>query len=182
VRNTGTVVIGRQQGRAFGDIQKAFGGQVKEFMGGGALIIEGGSKVSSDDLFHRQAFVRLDAHKHVVPGEKGLDAEQFRWTVHTLVGIHGGQSCLLISPPKDGRQLQQDLLGAGFRDVVMFDGGKGFYFTDGQTSQGASANNSLGLCVQTRHREPQAACPSGMIARQLGDFPWCRHSPDWIRR
>jgi hypothetical protein len=152
VRKDGSVAIGRQQGRTAADIQRAFGPDVTDFMGGGAVLIEHGQKVSSDDLFKNQAFVNIDpATRRAVPSGRGLDAEQFRSGAnHTLVGMKNGQATLIISPPRNGRQLQNDLFAAGFSDVVMFDGGNGFFFTDGKTTLGRSTNNSLGLCVQTR--------------------------------
>jgi len=148
---TGRSLSARQQGRGADDIQRAFGPGVTDFMGGGAVLIEGKEPVSSDDLFKKQAFVNIDpTTKRAVPSGTGLDAEQFRTAYHTLVGMKNGQPTLIISPPKNGRQLQNDLLRAGFSDVVMFDGGNGFFFTDGNTQMGRSLNNSLGLCVQTR--------------------------------
>jgi hypothetical protein len=84
VLRDGTITIDRQEGVEAGSpqnqvglglksrINEVFGERgnpVSDFMGGGALLIENGMKVSSDDLYNRQVFDN---------GGQGLFAEQFR--------------------------------------------------------------------------------------------------------
>jgi hypothetical protein len=164
VLRDGTIVIGRQNGRSLAQIQSAFGRpgkQVWDFMGGGAMLLEGGREVSTADLFEQQGFAdqdkgrvlyRKDARGNLIP-RIGFEAGQLASARHTLVGVQGGQPYLIVSPNRDGRQLQRDLKAGGFSDAVKFDGGRGFYFTDGQTEirgrGDGTGGNSLGLCVQT---------------------------------
>jgi hypothetical protein len=159
VLKDGSVVIGRQRkigsgippARVGGEIRRAieeeFGeanNPVFDFMGGGALLIENGKRLSreelSEDLFTNQGFDN---------GGRGLAAEQFRKSDHTLVAIREGQAFLIIARSKDGKTLWEDLKQAGFTSVVMFDGGGGFYWNDGKNS-GPNGENVLGFCIKMR--------------------------------
>jgi len=157
VLRDGKVVIGRQNGRSFQQINRSFGGHVWDFMGGGAMLLENNRLVDTTDLFEQQGFVdqqsgRVLYNKDGTP-RTGFAAGQFVNAQHTLVGIKTGQAYLIVSPNRDGRQIQRELKQDGFSHAVMFDGGRGFYFTDGKTEimgrKGVKDwGNSLGLCVQ----------------------------------
>lgn len=145
VLQDGTIVVGRADGRSAEDIQRAFGAEgnpVKDFMGGGALLIEGGLAVSDQDLRTRQRFDQ---------GGGGIQAQQMRQTAHVLVGIRDGQAFAIVAHEKSGAQIQKDLLAFGFDAVVKYDGGSGAYVRDGT---GGSAEyrgkNSTGLGIRTR--------------------------------
>ncbi|MGQ0571826.1 MAG: peptidoglycan-binding domain-containing protein [Armatimonadota bacterium] len=101
------------------------GTRIHEFMGGGALIVEGAAPVSSDDLAGRQRF------------RGGAAAPQFEATArHTIFGVHAdGKAYLIIDVGRKSLPvMQQDLVAAGFRDVVMFDGGNGFGYEDAEVT------------------------------------------------
>jgi hypothetical protein len=166
VYDNGSVAVGRQNGRTLEQITQAFG-KVYYFMGGGALLIEKGQAVSSTDLFEQQGFAdqRGTSGKPKEPPRVvydkggrpmiGLNAGQFSVAQHTLVGMKDGKAFVIISPKRNGSQLQADLVKAQFQDVVKLDGGYGFYFTDGVTEikgreDGKEWGNSLGLCIWTR--------------------------------
>lgn len=151
----GTITIDRQQDvepnvpqnqlskELVSSINEVFGERgnpVSDFMGGGALLIENGAKVSSADLYRRQSFDN---------GGAGLAAEQFRQADHTVIGILAGQAFLIIARNVDGARLQQDLFSAGFSSAVMFDGGGGFYWRD-TAGHAATGANVLGFCVTKR--------------------------------
>jgi hypothetical protein len=155
VLRDGTITIDRQQGVEQGvpqnqigkglvsSIDEVFGERgnpVRDFMGGGALLIENGREVSSDDLYRRQGFDN---------GGAGLAAEQFKKSDHTLIGILAGQAFLIIARDVNGAKLQHDLLSAGFSSAVMFDGGGGFYWRD-TAGHAVAGRNVLGFCITRR--------------------------------
>ncbi|GIW70853.1 MAG: hypothetical protein KatS3mg102_0395 [Planctomycetota bacterium] len=120
----GEIRIGYYPDAREASVRAAFeqpGVPLQEFMGGGALILEGGKAVSSEDLETRQRF------------RGGASAPQFEATArHTLIGIHSDGRAYLIVETNSLRlaDLQADLLRAGFTDVVMFDGGNAFGYED----------------------------------------------------
>jgi hypothetical protein len=125
VLEDGSVVIGRAKGRTAEEVQATFGSaenRVKDFMGGGALLVEGSRAVSDDDLYARQRFDQ---------GAGGIRAQQMRATHHVLVGIRDGQAFAIVAREKSGAQMQKDLLAHGFDSVVKYDGGSGGYARDG---------------------------------------------------
>jgi len=125
VLQDGRVVVLRQGGSSKPeDIQKQlqcdYGAniRVRDFMGGGALLVENGRKVSDEDLRVHQQFDQ---------GGGGINAQQLRRTDHSVVAQHrNGQTYVLVAKDKTGRQIQDELLAAGFVNVVKFDGGSGF--------------------------------------------------------
>jgi hypothetical protein len=145
ILDDGSITVGRAKGRNAADVQAAFGQKgnaVKDFMGGGALLIENGKKVAHDDLLERQRFDQ---------GKGGLDAQQMRATHHVLVGIRDGQCFHIFARSKTGRQMQDDLFASGFDSVVKFDGGSGGFFNDGPGGAREQAGtNSTGLGVHAR--------------------------------
>ncbi|HYP26449.1 MAG TPA: phosphodiester glycosidase family protein [Blastocatellia bacterium] len=158
VLNDGTLIVGRQRppgpgvkpgeinDQLIGSINEVFsevGHPVVDFMGGGALLIENGAKVGSDDLYERQ---------HFDNDGRGLSAEQFVGKKdHTLVGVSAGQAFLIIARGMTGSEVQDDLHRAGFGSVVMFDGGGGFYWHDIEDHK-VQGSNVLGFCIKT-HQE-----------------------------
>ncbi len=152
VLQDGTIRVARQRGASTAEV-KSLGttaNPVRQFMGGGALLVEKGRPVSWEDLHdeQRQAF---DA------ATESLDAGQFRPTYHALVGTSEGRAFLIISPSKaTGHDLRADLHKAGFSAVVMFDGGRGFFghAYDFDKRMGFDNKqpypNSLGLCARVR--------------------------------
>ncbi len=145
VLQDGTIVVGRADGRSAEDIQRAFGAPgnpVRDFMGGGALLIEGGLAVSDQDLRSKQRFDQ---------GGGGIQAQQMRQTVHVLVGIRDGQAFAIVAHEKSGAQMQKDLLASGFDAVVKYDGGSGAWVRDGAGgSPEYRGRNSTGLGIRTR--------------------------------
>lgn len=140
----GTIVVGRGDGRNTQDIQKTFGrddAAVKDFMGGGALLIENGKVVSDQDLRTTQRFDQ---------GGGGIRAQQMRRTHHVLVGIRDGQAFVILANDKDGATMQKDLVGSGFDSVVKFDGGSGGYWRDGAGGADYAGTNTTGLGVRRR--------------------------------
>ena len=122
----GTVRVGFYADPSEATVRAVFeepGNPIREFMGGGALIVEGGATVSSADLRDRQGF------------ERGADAPQFeRVARHIMIAVHadGAPYLVIDMSPKRLAAMQTDLIAAGFRDVVMFDGGHAFGYEDGQ--------------------------------------------------
>src|SRR5262249_50553396 len=100
-----TVLVARQRGASTAEV-KSFGtaaNPVRQFMGGGALLVENGRPVSWQDLRDekRQAFESAT--------EK-LDEGQFRGTYHSMVGKSEGQAFLILSPKSaTGHQLREEL-------------------------------------------------------------------------
>ncbi len=123
VLDNGKLVVLRQNGSAsLADLQaqavKQFGSKVKDFMGGGALVIENGRKVSSDDLLALQKFDQ---------GSGGIDAQQMRQSDHTVIAQDkNGNAYVLVAENKSGAQIQDELMRAGFANAVKFDGSSGF--------------------------------------------------------
>lgn len=133
----GTVRIGfypEPNQLAVRNLFESLGNPIREFMGGGALIIEAGTAVSSADLEQRQRFVG------------GALAPQFEATArHTIIGVHAsGKAYLIIdASPKSLEGVQEDLLMAGFRDVIMFDGGNAFGYQDAEQTLFGRVPNPL---------------------------------------
>lgn len=122
----GSVRIGFYPEPSEAAVRAAFerpGTPLREFMGGGALIVEEGAAVSSADLEGRQRF------------RGGVDAAQFEATArHTMIAVHAdGQPYLIIDVGrKPLAAMQEDLVAAGFREAIMFDGGNAFGYEDAE--------------------------------------------------
>jgi hypothetical protein len=125
VLQDGRVVVLRQGGSGkLEDIQKQVqarygaNARVRDFMGGGAMLVEGGNKVSNQDLRTRQQFDQ---------GQGGINAQQMRRSDHTVVAQHkNGKTYVLVAANKTGKEIQDQLHAAGFVNVVKFDGSSGF--------------------------------------------------------
>lgn len=124
VYDDGTFALGRTNGGNLSAIQERFfrpGRSVHSLLGGGALIIEQGTAVSSLDLTVRQRFNQ---------GGFGLDANQMRRTHHLILGVRDGYCFVMIAHKKNGREIQNDLLSLKFESAVKFDGGSGLFVND----------------------------------------------------
>lgn len=145
VLKDGSIVVGRAQGRTNEDVQATFGSAdnpVKDFMGGGALLVEGGRAVTDSDLRDKQRFDQ---------GGGGIHAQQMRSTHHVLVGIRDGQAFAIVATDKAGAQMQKELMANGFDAVVKFDGGSGGYARDGKGGAPEHRGvNSTGLGIKVR--------------------------------
>lgn len=145
VLKDGSVVIGRADGRTAEEVQGTFGSKdnpVQDFMGGGALLVEGSKAVSDKDLYERQRFDQ---------GGGGIRAQQMRTTMHVLVGIRDGQAFAIVAKERSGAQMQKDLIAHGFDSVVKYDGGSGAYARDGAGgSPEYRGKNSTGMGIKTR--------------------------------
>lgn len=124
VYDDGTFSLGRTDGVSLVALQRRFfrpGRTVESFMGGGALLVERGTAVSSLDLGLRQQFTQ---------GGFGLDATQLRRTHHLVLGVRDGYCFILIAHAKSGRDIQRDMLALKFESAVKFDGGSGLFVND----------------------------------------------------
>lgn len=143
VLSNGTIVIGRGQGNGEADIQSAFSEgelEVRDFMGGGAMLVEYGQPVSTHDLREVQGFTS---------GQGGINATQLQRSDHTVFGIRHGQAFAIWARAKTGRDIRSDLLQMGFAAVVKFAGGSAAFLRDkaGFQTQGT---NSVGFGLKTR--------------------------------
>lgn len=130
----GTLLLGLSKGGGLQRVEARFGA-VAAFMGGGALLVENGRKIGSDDLETDQLFDQVD-FKKCRAGEGGLAADQFWATNHTLIAVRDGQAYLLVNEkPMDGATLQTKLRAAGFTTAVKFDGGSKCFYDDGGLSK-----------------------------------------------
>lgn len=148
VLEDGTIVIKRMQGNTSEAIQRTFGterAKVEDFMGGGALLIEDGKKVTSEDLEKKQKFDQRGESRG-----RGLSAQQMRQTNHIVGGIRDGQCFMIVAKNKTGAQIQNDLFRFGFDSVIKFDGGSGFYARDQDGEKGEPGRNPTGFGVKTR--------------------------------
>lgn len=119
----GTIKVGLTKGGTLAELNERFAegeNQVKELMGGGALLINEGHKVSTGELFYVQNFDQ---------GDGGINAQQMRATRHTLVVQDSNGQTYVVTNNRDkgGRTLQNDLKNAGAYNAVKFDGGSKFY-------------------------------------------------------
>jgi hypothetical protein len=143
VYDDGTFALGRTTGGTLPAIQELFfrpGRSVHSLLGGGALLIEQGSAVSSLDLMARQRFSQ---------GGFGIDATQMRKTNHLILGVRDGYCFVMIAHSKSGREIQRDLLSFKFESVVKFDGGSGLFVNDRPGgSPRYKGSNTTGLLIK----------------------------------
>lgn len=143
VLDDGTIVVGRSAGNSEPEIQAAYGDvdrTVRDFMGGGALLVEYGQPVSSHDLREVQAFTS---------GTGGIEATQLQKSDHAVIGIRNGQAFAFMARNRSGREIRSDLLNLGFSAVVKLAGGSAAFYRDrlGTHVQGA---NSVGFGLRIR--------------------------------
>ena len=138
-----TIVMGRARGIATEDLQSTFGQgklTVRDFMGGGALLVEYGQPVASHDLREQQRFTS---------GAGGIEATQMQRSDHVVFGVRRGQAFAMLAEAKTARDIRGDLLKVGFSTVVKFAGGSACFARerDGFVVQGV---NSVGFGVRVR--------------------------------
>lgn len=141
VLKDGSIVLGRMTGSSSADIQNRFGqpnNPVVDFLGGGALLIENGKIVSSEDLKSKQKFDQ---------GGDGIYAQQMRKTDHIVVAIRDGRCFVIVARNKTGKQIQEDLAQFGFDTVIKLDGGSGAYARDA-AGQITGGTNPTGLGIK----------------------------------
>ncbi|HVY62666.1 MAG TPA: hypothetical protein VHF22_13490, partial [Planctomycetota bacterium] len=124
----GTIEVGRYEGPTEQAIRGSYanGAQIQSFMGGGASIVEGGKAVPAADLGKgpgHQGFSGGPAAGQFNPGAR-----------HTMLATdQAGRAYLVVdNNSKPLAAMQRDLAGAGFKNVVMFDGGNAFGYEDKQ--------------------------------------------------
>lgn len=143
ILSDGSVVVGRSQGNSEAEVQALFGeGEllVRDFMGGGALLVEFGQPVSTHDLREVQGFTS---------GQGGINATQLQRSDHAVLGIRKGQAFALWARAKTGRDIRSELLQIGFSTVVKFAGGSAAFLRDKAGFQ-AQGFNSVGFGVRLR--------------------------------
>ncbi len=148
VQDDGTILVGRADGLNKDAIRRRFGEDLREFTGGGVLLVEGRAKVELYDVVFQQylqnrpsdpRYANLSWQELV---EKKVWPDQCRGnTPHTLIGIRDGQAYLLVSTTQSCATMQTELLAEGFGTVVMFDGGRATYLRD--NGMGALATRLL---------------------------------------
>jgi hypothetical protein len=99
IRTDGAIVIGRQRGATLPALEARFG-PLRALMGGGALLIEDGVKVSSADL----ARPANAGGQQFDQGAGGLSAQQMRRTFHTALRSATGSSTSSGRPTRPGRR------------------------------------------------------------------------------
>lgn len=151
VLKDGTIIIGRTLGCTEADIKNQFGQKdnpVKDFMGGAALLINNGEKVSGRELWQVEKF-----DNGVGKSKDGFDAAQMRKTYHTVFGIRKGQAYLIVTKTeKYGRNIQEDLIQAEFGSALKLDGGSGRFLNDGKPEHGFKGTNTVGLGIRCRKK------------------------------
>lgn len=143
VLSDGSVVVGRSQGNGEHEIHAVYGeGEltVRDFMGGGAMLVEYGQPVSTHDLREVQGFTS---------GQGGINATQLQRSDHTVFGIRRGQCFAVWARAKTGRDIRTDLLQMGFTAVVKFAGGSAAFLRDKQGFH-AQGTNSVGFGLKVR--------------------------------
>lgn len=118
------------------DIEEKYQQDVVELMGGGALLIENGQKVSRDDLIEKQFFDQ---------GIGQLTGAQMRAAQHVLIATKEDRAYIILSGIASAAQLQTDL--SLFDNVVKFDGGSGCSFFVGNNKNLCSGHNVTGFGI-----------------------------------
>lgn len=144
IREDGTILIGRQQGASLAALEARFG-PLGALMGGGALLIEDGVKVSSSDLGRAASA----GGQQFDQGALGLGAQQMRRTFHSVLAIRDGQLFVLGAPNKTGTELRDQLFAAGFDAALKLDGGSGGYFRELGSTR-ATGRAPLGFGIDYR--------------------------------
>lgn len=143
VLSDGSIIIGRSQGNGEHEIHATFGEgelEVRDYMGGGALLVEYGQPVSTHDLREVQGFTS---------GQGGINATQLQRSDHAVFGIRDGAAFAVWARAKTGRDIRGDLLQLGFSAVVKFAGGSAAFLRD-KTGFLAQGMNSVGFGLKLR--------------------------------
>ncbi len=130
ILNDNTIIIGRTNGQTLEEVNQNFsrnGIAVRDFMGGGALLIENGITLSSlDDLFCIQQFDQ---------GGKGIKCGQMRKTNHLLFIERDDIIYAVIAKNKKGKTIVLDLENLGIDNLIKYDGGSGIYVRDNKNKE-----------------------------------------------
>ncbi len=170
VLDDGTIVVDRTDGLSGQEIGERFGSDLREFMGGGILLIEDGAGVDLRDIVFSQYVQnrsRANANKDWEDLIKTSTwPDQCRPTSHTVIAIRQGQAYLLVAKKANCREIRDRLLKEGFGSAVMFDGGRATYLKEAE-AKGSSLRlgdpqhdvNVTGIGIYQRHagQESKAA-------------------------
>jgi Putative peptidoglycan binding domain/Phosphodiester glycosidase len=150
ILSDGTMRVIRQRGAGLEGIQSGLPQRtIFEYVGGGALLIENGVKVESEDLLRKQRFEQ---------GSGGINAQQMNPAQHTFFAIDkDGRPHVVIAryqstkaDMKSGAEAQADMLAAGVVQLIKFDGSSGFVArsNDRTAIDGANGNCCSGFAVR----------------------------------
>ncbi len=128
---------------------------VKEFMGGGGLLIKDSRKISGKEILDIQKFDQSPEKDEDGTYKKvtdGLNAEQFRRAYHLVLGKKNELDYLILSKhgiEKTGREIQNDLFELGFEAAIKFDGGSGYFVESSSYKAGDKGkNNKSGFAIK----------------------------------
>jgi len=119
-----SVVMGRSDGASHVDLRRRFsqpGNALRDCLGGGAILIENGRKVSHRDLMEVQL---------IGSGLQGLDARCMAEDVHTFMGIRKGKAFAGWCMGRSARRIQDDFFVHGFGTLIKFAYGSSAFFDD----------------------------------------------------
>ena len=119
-----SVVMGRADGASHADLKRRFsqpGNPLRHCLGGGAILIENGRKVSHQDLMDVQL---------IGSGLQGLNARCMAEDVHTFMGIRKGKAFAGWCMGRSGRRMQEDFFIHGFGTLIKFAYGSAAFFDD----------------------------------------------------
>lgn len=125
VLEDGTVVMGRANGLSLLSLQAQFGqpnNPLRDLLGGGAILIEQGRKVSQVDLSRTQ---------RIGSGPHGFDARSMQQDVHTFMGVRKGKAFAGWCMGATARRMQEDFFVHGFGTLIKFAYGSAVFFDDG---------------------------------------------------
>ena len=137
VFNRTTIAVARANAVTMSEIQFEFGPHVSDFMAGGVLLIEDGRKLYRNDIETIQ----------------GVPSGVCRPAQHTLIGIRQGRAYAIFNPNSDSKtflscaQYRDLLWNHGFRALVKFDGGSGFFYKDSAGHAGRGSWNPTGFLI-----------------------------------
>jgi len=148
----GTFIVGNQFGTDLNSIQQTFGqpdNAVREFVGGGGLIIRNGIVVPQAEFntgigAGGQHFDQPRPDPETGTDLRGADGAQLGGDApRTLIGIRDGQAYVITTESvnlftdntagNNNIGVQEQLLNAGFTEVVVFDGGAQNFLFDPST-------------------------------------------------
>lgn len=161
--DSGLVIIEQSNGNSKEEIINAFSEQkianalpidelksddkIKEFIGGGALIIKNGKPISGKDLLEIQKFDQSKENKKLT---SGFSSSQLSGDVPRVIFGQKDEILYLIKITKKVKSIQKELINEGFDYVIVFDGGGGFYFDDGfPKDKNPGKDSPTGFAVRT---------------------------------
>jgi hypothetical protein len=115
---------------------------LRDFLGGGAVLVDEGVRVEESDLIQRQKFTN---------GTPGIRADQFRRTNHIVTAQDFlGTVYVLLARDKTGSEIREELWRAGASWVIKWDGGSGLWADSvpGVGLQEVAGTNWTGLMIR----------------------------------